>query len=84
MPPISAPSRRSIREAYGLDAPVTQHFGRNCLLARRWSMRGVRFIQVYSGGNEGPKAWDAHDDLKKIMICIARKPMARSPRCLTI
>jgi len=25
----------------------------------------VRFVQVYSGGNEGPKAWDAHDDLKK-------------------
>jgi uncharacterized protein (DUF1501 family) len=25
----------------------------------------VRFIQLSSGGNEGPKAWDAHDDLKK-------------------
>jgi hypothetical protein len=55
----------AISEAYGLDAPVTQHFGRNCLLARRLVERGVRFIQVYSGGNEGPKAWDAHDDLKK-------------------
>jgi uncharacterized protein (DUF1501 family) len=25
----------------------------------------VRFVQLYSGGNEGPKAWYAHDDLKK-------------------
>lgn len=55
----------SVRKLYGLDRPVTQHFGRNCLLARRLVERGVRFVQVYSGGNEGPKAWDAHDDLKK-------------------
>lgn len=53
------------RDAYGLDEKVTSHFGRNCLLARRLVERGVRFVQVYSGGNEGPKAWDAHDDLKK-------------------
>ena len=55
----------AIRQSYGLDQPVTRHFGRNCLLARRLVERGVRFVQVYSGGNEGPKAWDAHDDLKK-------------------
>jgi hypothetical protein len=53
-----------IRRSYGLDKKVTAHFGRNCLLARRLVERGVRFVQVYSGGNEGPKAWDAHDDLK--------------------
>jgi hypothetical protein len=55
----------SVRKLYGLDQAVTAHFGRNCLLARRLVERGVRFVQVYSGGNEGPKAWDAHDDLKK-------------------
>jgi hypothetical protein len=55
----------SIRKLYGLDNSVTEHFGRNCLLARRLVERGVRFVQLYSGGNEGPKAWDAHDDLKK-------------------
>jgi hypothetical protein len=54
-----------IRQMYGLDNKVTKHFGRNCLLARRMVERGVRFVQIYSGGNEGPKAWDAHDDLKK-------------------
>jgi hypothetical protein len=55
----------SVREMYGLENKVTAHFGRNCLLARRLVERGVRFVQLYSGGNEGPKAWDAHDDLKK-------------------
>ena len=55
----------SMRKLYGLDEKVTAHFGKNCLLARRLVERGVRFVQVYSGGNEGPKAWDAHDDLKK-------------------
>jgi hypothetical protein len=54
-----------IHKLYGLDEKVTAHFGKNCLLARRLVERGVRFVQVYSGGNEGPKAWDAHDDLKK-------------------
>ncbi|MDZ4404259.1 DUF1501 domain-containing protein [Prosthecobacter sp.] len=54
-----------VRKMYGLDNKVTAHFGKNCLLARRLVERGVRFVQVYSGGNEGPKAWDAHDDLKK-------------------
>ncbi|MEY4393025.1 MAG: hypothetical protein RL595_274 [Planctomycetota bacterium] len=54
-----------IQNLYGLDNKTSQHFGRNCLVARRLLECGVRFIQLYSGGNEGPKAWDAHDDLKK-------------------
>lgn len=52
------------RRMYGLDEKVTAHFGKHCLLARRLVERGVRFVQLYSGGNDGPKAWDAHDDLK--------------------
>lgn len=56
---------KHIRDAYGVDGKVTRHFGTNCLLARRLVERGVRFVQVYSGGNEGPKAWDAHNDLEK-------------------
>ena len=54
-----------VQNLYGLNHKTSHHFGRNCLLARRLVERGVRFIQLYSGGNEGPKAWDAHDDLKK-------------------
>jgi hypothetical protein len=55
----------SVHRLYGLDNKVSAHFGRNCLLARRLVERGVRFVQLYSGGNEGPRAWDAHDDLKQ-------------------
>ena len=54
-----------VRRDYGLDDKTSKHFGTNCLLARRLVERGVRFVQVYSGGNEGPRAWDAHDDLEK-------------------
>ncbi len=54
-----------VRSMYGLDHKTTAHFGRNCLMARRLVERGVRFVQIYSGGNEGPRAWDAHDDVKK-------------------
>ncbi len=54
-----------VRRQYGLDRKTSAHFGRNCLLARRLVERGVRFVQIYSGGNEGPRAWDAHDDVRK-------------------
>ena len=48
---------------YGLDDPKTEVFGRQCLQARRLVERGVRFVQVYSGGNHNDNNWDAHDDL---------------------
>jgi hypothetical protein len=50
---------------YGLDRDVTRPFGRQCLLARRLVERGVRFIQIYSGGNHLDTSWDAHGDLVK-------------------
>ena len=49
---------------YGMDRKETEGFGRQCLLARRLVERGVRFIQIYSGGNHGDANWDAHGDLK--------------------
>ena len=52
------------KKLYGLDHPVESYFGRQCLLARRLVERGVRFIQVYSGGNHNDANWDAHGDLK--------------------
>jgi hypothetical protein len=36
------------------------HFGRQCLIARRLAERGVRFVQVYSGGGHQQENWDAH------------------------
>lgn len=51
---------------YGLDNPVTADMARRCLLARRLLERGVRFVQLYSGGPIGgsPRlSWDAHENV---------------------
>ncbi len=48
---------------YGLDNQRTEKFGRKCLMARRLVERGVRFIQIYSGGGHGDDTWDAHGDI---------------------
>jgi hypothetical protein len=53
------------QKLYGLDNPRTLDFGKRCLLARRLVERGVRFIQLYSGGNHNDSNWDAHGDLEK-------------------
>ncbi len=50
------------RAMYGLDDPRTQDFGSKCLLARRLLERGVRFIQLYSGGGHLEDTWDGHTD----------------------
>ena len=50
---------------YGIGEKQTDDFGRKCLLARRLVERGVRFIQIYSGGNHNDYNWDAHGDLVK-------------------
>ncbi len=52
-----------IKELYGLDHERTAPFARKCILARRLVERGVRFVQVYSGGNHNDANWDAHGDL---------------------
>ena len=54
-----------VKSLYGIDGSRTEDFGRKCLLARRLVERGVRFIQVYSGGNHNDANWDAHGDLEK-------------------
>ncbi|NNC88698.1 MAG: DUF1501 domain-containing protein [Akkermansiaceae bacterium] len=54
-----------IRNLYGMDHDRTEDFGRKCLLARRLVERGVRFIQIYSGGAHNDDNWDAHGDLEK-------------------
>ena len=45
---------------YGVGDKVTDEFGRNCLIARRLVERGVRFVQLYSGGGHLEDTWDAH------------------------
>jgi hypothetical protein len=54
---------RDTHELYGLGHPQTDDFGRKCLLARRLVERGVRFIQIYSGGAHNDDNWDAHTDM---------------------
>ncbi len=46
-------------QLYGIDQPKTENFGRQCLLARRLSESGVRFVQV------SHSYWDQHDELKE-------------------
>ena len=53
------------RKLYGLDNDVTQPFGRNCLIARRLVERGVRFVELYSGGGGENGNWDAHKDVEE-------------------
>jgi arylsulfatase A-like enzyme len=50
---------------YGLANEKCAHFGRQCLTARRMVERGVRFVQIYSGGMENERSWDGHQDIVK-------------------
>lgn len=58
---------------YGLDLPKGDHslalppahFGRQCLIARRLVERGVRFVQLFSGGGHQQQSWDAHNGVEE-------------------
>ena len=52
------------RRLYGLDQDVTRNFGQQCLAARRLVERGVRFVQIFHGGDGGAGEWDAHGGLR--------------------
>ncbi|VTS07127.1 DUF1501 domain-containing protein [Tuwongella immobilis] len=54
---------KETKDLYGIGEAKTDHFGRKCLLARRLVERGVRFIQIYSGGSHNDDNWDAHGDM---------------------
>jgi len=51
-------------EEYGVGKAPTDEFGRNCLIARRLVERGVRFVQLYSGGGHLEDTWDAHTNIE--------------------
>ena len=44
-----------------------EFFGRKCLVARRLIERGVRFVQIWSGNDNGfpRRNWDSHEDVKR-------------------
>jgi hypothetical protein len=70
---LSQESRQTL-EMYGLHQPRPTnhrlaygpaHFGRQCLTARRLVERGVRFVQIYSGGGHQQENWDAHNGIEE-------------------
>ena len=65
MPEVQDISRETeaTRKLYGLEDPVTEDFGRQCLMARRFSERGVRFVQVTH--SDSKVQWDQHGNLRK-------------------
>ncbi|MFN3652239.1 MAG: DUF1501 domain-containing protein [Armatimonadota bacterium] len=50
----------AIRKLYGMDQPKTRQFGHQCLMARRFLERGVRFVQVTHSYK-----WDQHEALRR-------------------
>lgn len=59
------------------------HFGRKCLVARRLLERGVRFVQIWSGNDNGfpRRNWDSHEDVERDHGPLARG-MARGAAAL--
>jgi len=53
-----------IHKLYGVGDKRCDHFARQCLTARRLVERGVRFVQIYSGGMENERSWDGHQNIK--------------------
>jgi hypothetical protein len=52
---------KSVQDLYGIGTPTTDRNGRACLLARRMSEAGVRFVQVTLGG------WDHHGNIREAL-----------------
>jgi hypothetical protein len=59
----------SVRRLYGIGEPATDSYGRRCLIARRLVERGVRFVQLFLGG----QPWDTHNSIKKTLPEICRR-----------
>jgi hypothetical protein len=53
------------KKLYGIDNPKCVAFAKQCLMARRLLERGVRFVQIYSGGMDNDLSWDGHNNIVK-------------------
>jgi hypothetical protein len=58
-------------DMYGIGKPMTDDYGRRCLLTRRLIEKGVRFVCPVSGGGTGNLQWDAHEDIEENHIRMA-------------
>ena len=57
------------RKLYGIDEPDTTEYGTRCLIARRLVERGVRFVQLFMGG----QPWDNHTNIRETLPGICRR-----------
>ncbi|MFM7540780.1 MAG: DUF1501 domain-containing protein, partial [Planctomycetota bacterium] len=55
---------KTVLDMYGTENPRCAHVAKQTLVARRLVERGVRFIQIYSGGMENERSWDGHSDIE--------------------
>ncbi len=60
-----AKETKETQKLYGIGTKETDNFGKQCLMARRLSEAGVRFVQVTYGDNTANPAWDQHSNLPK-------------------
>ncbi|CAK9015439.1 NHL repeat-containing protein 2 [Durusdinium trenchii] len=56
---------RATQELYGIGDPVTDDFGRQCLMARRFAEAGVRYVQINYGDNTSNPRWDQHSKMQR-------------------
>src|SRR5262249_43225995 len=59
----------SVRRLYGLDQEATREYGTRCLIARRLVERGVRFVQLFLGG----QPWDTHTSIRNALPAICKR-----------
>ncbi len=73
---LSQESEKTL-ERYGIHQPKPNthplaqgpsYFGRQCLTARRLIERGVRYVQIYSGGGHQQENWDAHEGVEQNLL----------------
>ena len=57
------------KKLYGIDDPITRDYGTRCLIARRLVERGVRFVQMFLGG----QPWDNHTNIKNGLAAICKR-----------
>lgn len=65
---ISGESEATLK-LYGIDQEPTKEYGTRCLIARRLIERGVRFVQIFLGG----QPWDNHSDIRNTLPAICRR-----------
>lgn len=58
-----------IHKLYGLDQDATREYGTRCLIARRLVERGVRFVQLFLGG----QPWDNHNTIRSTLPQICQR-----------